>query len=194
MKRRLIRLGIIVIIILIVLVPTVTLLNHWMSTSASGDISVGTPGAEQTAAPEPSRPVAVTTSRFTTELPAGFTIKRTTETPDAPITLLELLANTNSQTDQQLALSIGILPHEGIRGNGDYNLRASNTVAYTPFRPDAMPAGAQAFRTLSGPASFVVFWPHGTQYAEIALSSDGGSSLTQLQATFSQMMAAWTWK
>jgi hypothetical protein len=193
MKRRLIRLGGIVLIILAVLVPTVRLLNHWTSTTASGTVHVGTPAGKQAVIAKP-QPVPIKTSYFTSELPSGFSIRRSSETPDSTVTLQSLVANEPSPTDQQFALTIGVLPGTGLRGNGDYNLRITDSATYIRYAPPNLPAGAEAFRTSSGPASFVVFWPHGSRYAEIALSTDGGSNLAQLHATFSQVVSQWTWK
>jgi hypothetical protein len=126
-------------------------------------------------------------------LPAGFTVKRQVENP-ASNPQLQLAANTPSITDQQFAATVGTLPMGGLKEIGDYNLRATLTATYAPFTPASLPSGAVAFRTVSGPASFTVFWPHGTHYIELALSTDGGAAQIQLDTTYAQIMANWKWQ
>jgi hypothetical protein len=136
----------------------------------------------------------VTTPYFTTMLPEGFSIKRRVETPDAAQTLLQLVANSVSSQDQQFAVSYTLLPDGGVSQSGDYNLRATQTQTYTRYTPPNLPTGAVAFRTATGAAAFTVFWPHGSHYAEIAVSTGGNATLEQLQTLFSQVISNWQWQ
>ena len=164
-----------------------------MSSSSDGHVHIGTPTGGTKAAEQTLRPTTLKTSYFTALLPAGFVIKRQVETPNAGSALLQMVANTAGKTDQQFAATVGIMPSEGMSGIGNYNLRESQTATYASITLPNMPTGAVAFRTVSGPAAFTVFWPHQGRYAELAFSSDGGATLEQLQSTCAQVLSQWTW-
>ncbi len=175
MSRRSKRWGITLFIAIVIMVPVAIVLAHWMNGSNTGNVHVGSPADQNT---PPAQPIPVKTTYFTTELPAGFSVKRQTETPSAAQILLQLEANTHATQDEQFAATVGNVPTDGFSGIGDYNLRAKDT----------------AFRNVSGAPSFVVFWPHGSHYVEIALSTDGGANLAQLQTIFTGVMAQWQWQ
>jgi hypothetical protein len=192
-KRRLIRIGIIVSVCVVVAIPAGILLNKWMGSSSDGTVHTGTPTGGTSAAKQAQTPVDVKTSYFTTLLPAGFVIKRQAETPNAGSALLQMAANTAGETDQQFATTVGTMPSEGLSGIGDYNLRKTQTDTYTSIALPNMPTGTVAFRTVSGPAAFTLFWPYGGRYAELSFSSDGGATLEALQSTYVQVLSQWAW-
>lgn len=134
--------------------------------------------------------VSVQNEYFTVGLPAGFKVKRQTDTPKDP-TLLQLVANDKHR---QLAITVATLPPEGLVGVGSYNLRVKNTAAYEPLVLEGMPPAAVAFQATEGPPAFVVFWPHGERYAEIALTSDGGATFNELSDSFLQTIQTWQWR
>jgi hypothetical protein len=176
---------------LLAIVTIALLLQHWMNTNNTGTVHVGTPTPNSPVAP--TQPLAIQTSYFTTTLPAGFSLKRQSETPSGD-PQLQLLAATPSTVDEQFSAGYSQIPSGGLTSVGDYNLRASQTSTYTPYTPKDLPAGAKAFRTVSGPPSFVVFWPHTNHYAELAVSTDNSATLDQLQTVFSQVINSWQWK
>jgi hypothetical protein len=178
-------------IALLVIIIGVVVLAHWMSGSSTGDVHIGTPVPNAPAAP--TQTLAIKNSYFATDLPAGFSLKRQTETPTSD-PLLQLMAATPSTIDEQFTASYSQTPPGGITSAGDYNLRASQTGTYARFTPKDLPAGATAFQTVSGPASLVVFWPHGSHYVELSVSTDGTASPDKLQAVFSHVMSSWQWQ
>lgn len=184
------RWSIAILICIAVLFGAVGVVAHLLSGSSTGTIHVGTPTGQTSGAQEPT---TITTPYFTTSLPADFNIKRQVETPTAQ-NLLQLLAATPATTDEQFALSYQMTPSGGMSQSGDYNLRAIQTQTYRQFTPPNLPAGAVAFRTAQSPPSFTVFWPHGTHYAELSVSTDGVASLDQLEAVLSQVISSWQWK
>jgi len=194
MKRKLLRWGIALLALLVLITPGLFLLNHWMVSSAEGSIHVGTPNAQKTATPEVVAPISITTSYFTTMLPTGFTVRRQIETPSAVPFQLQLAANTGSKTDQQFSATIGTMPVGGLTSLGDYNVRVTDTSTYAAATLPGLPAGAIAFRTVSGPAGLAIFWPHGSHYAELGFSTEGGATPAALQATYAQVLSAWNWK
>jgi hypothetical protein len=194
MKRKLVRWGIIASVCAVVVIPAIALLSRWMSNSSEGTVQMGTP-TPQTTEPEASKePVAVDTSFFSTSLPGGFTIKRKVDNPTANPLQLELAANTSSKTDQQFSATIGTMPVAGLSGIGDYNLRTTDTATYAKATPPQLPTGAVAFQTISGPAALTIFWARGIHYAELSFTTEGGTSLDSLQATYTHVISAWNWK
>src|SRR5262249_45649806 len=127
---------------------------------------------------------------FHTTLPGGFTVRREADTPGAPI-LHELVVGNQHQ---QFAVTIGTLPQDGLEGLGDYHLRVSQPANFEPYRPAGVPVDSTGFRATAAPPAFVIFWPHGASYAEIALTSDGASTMPELFATFEQSSHNWQWK
>jgi hypothetical protein len=193
MKRKLMYWGTGVAIVAIIGIPALVLLQHWMNGPTNGSVHNGsTIGASQLATA--SEPQTLQTPYFTTSLPSSFGVKQRHETPDDKGVLLTLLATTSSQSDQQFAMSVGRVPAGGISSLGDYNLRAAQTGTYTSYDPPGLPTGAIAFRTTSGPAAFTVFWAHGNQYAEMALSADANTSYQPLETSFQQIMTNWQWR
>ena len=188
MSRRLKTWGICLLAAVLVIATAALLVQHWAGTSSDGTVHTGQPAATTT--PAPKEPLNIDTAYFTTHLPPGFTLKREEATPSSPI-LLQLVA-TNEH--EQFAITVGSIPSEGLVGVGDFNLRVTKTTDYEPYRPAGMPVEATAFRATTGLPSFVAFWPHGSQYTEIALSSDGADNTPQLFDTFEIATHAWQWK
>lgn len=187
MSRRVKIWGISLLALGLVVTTTVMLVRHWADTSSDGTVHTGKPAP---IAPAPKEPLSLDTSYFTTHLPPGFTLKREEVTPSSPIQLQLVATNTH----QQFAVTVGNLPSDGLKGIGDYNLRVTKTTDYEPYRPAGMPVEATAFRDTTGLPAFVAFWPHGSQYTEIALSSDGADNAGQLFATFEIATHDWQWK
>jgi len=192
MNKRLLRWMIAGLITVALLVTGMIAAEHWMTSSATGTVQVGSTTSEVTQ-PAPKL-VQVQASYFSTTLPASFAIKRQTETPNSTTTLLQLMAATPGTTDQQLGVTVGLLPTAGLSDLGDYHLRLTQTNTYARSTMTGLPSGSVAFHTVSGPVALTLFWPHTSQYAEIALSSDGGATLDQLQSSLTQTLKNWQWK
>jgi len=174
----------------LIITPAVFVLHYWMNTTATGTVRTTVP--TQTSAAHSS--LLVTTSFFSASLPDGFTVKNQTENTTDPLVQLRLVADTNTVTDQQFAATLGTMPTAGLPAISDYHLRTSDTATYKQVTLPRLPAGTTAFQTVSAPTSLVVFWPHGSHYLELAFSTSGGASLTQLQATYLQVMQDWQWR
>ncbi|HSX15678.1 MAG TPA: hypothetical protein VLF40_02720 [Candidatus Saccharimonadales bacterium] len=167
----------------------IIILRLWAGGPSTGTVHEGKPiiTAKNEA---PKEPLAVDTAYFTVTLPPGFTVRRQSDTPDRPIQL-ELVA---SNGHQQFAVTVGTLPSGGLEGLGDYNLRVTQTADYEPYRPAGIPIESTAFRNLTGDVGFTDFWPHGSKYAEISLTSDGAATMPELFGTFEQASHNWQWK
>jgi len=191
MKRRLRQWGLSIALISIVLIAAVLVIVHWASGASDGAVHVGKPDATTTGAPQ--GPVISETPYFTTQLPQGYDVKQRSVTPGQAAIQLQLRAYNSHVASEQFAVTVGILPQEGLNGVGDYHLRTSDP-GYAHYLPLDMPASAVAFRTTTEPAAFTVFWVHDTDYYEITLSTDDvGLGYAPLQSTYSQVMTHWKW-
>jgi len=181
---------VVLVVLVVVGVVMYVLLQNWMNSDNAGNVYVGQPKTNSSDKTPDS--VAIKSDYFTATLPGGFVIKRSGADPSGS-SLFQVTADTPSTTDESIAASISTTPPGGIQEVGDYHLRASQTDTYAPFTPPNLPPSAKAFKNVSGPAGFVVFWPHANHFAEISLSTDGVASLDQLQTVFSQIVASWQW-
>jgi len=178
-------LGILVVVTIVALT-----VRHWANRPVSGTIRTGAPIAQDYAAETPETPVDIQTEYFTAQLKGGFKITRQITTPSGQ-TRLQLVANSEHQ---QFAITIAELPSVGLSGVGSYNLRTTDRNSYEPYRPAGLPIVVTAFRALNDPPAFVAFWPNGSLYAEVALTSDGAASLSDLFNTFIQTTPTWEWR
>jgi hypothetical protein len=192
-KKRLGRITAIIAACLIGGLVLFAVLSHWMSTSSKGTVHVGS-ATTKAAAPAATTPLAISTLYFTTNLPGGFVAKTQTVTPSGNPILLQYMAATPSASDQQFAATIGILPSDGLDGISSYHLRASKPDTYTRATLSDLPSGAVAYTTITGASEYTVFWPHGSNYAQLAISTTGTATPTQLQSVLSQVIKNWTWK
>jgi hypothetical protein len=178
----------------VVIVPAVIILTHWMGASSTGTVQLGTAANQQAPPQSPAPPLQLTTPYFVTTLPSDFTEKRRDEPAGNSAIQLELVADANGQADQQFAVTIGTLPSGGIAALGDYHLRTADRATYRPFTASYLPASAAAFQNMGSSPAISIFWPHGSSYAEVAVSTSGGANMQQLAATLSDALQAWQWK
>lgn len=171
----------------------ITVLLYMMSRQSTGTVHIGQPQSAQGESTTSGQSVPVSTTYFTTNMPAGFSVKSQTDTPSAPF-LLQLEATSASIRDERIAITVGIMPTNGLSGVGDYNLRATESAVYQKAAPSNLPSGAVAFQTVGDPAGLAVFWPHGAQYAELAFSTSGGATYAQLESAYTNVLAQWNWK
>lgn len=193
MKRRLARWAVPLLALAVLATVSVVAVRSWTNGSADGTVRLGAPVAQKQPAVQPSLPMTVNSRYFTTTLPAAFTVKRQTELdPSNPIQL-QLVASTDSKIDQQVGITIGTVPSDGLPGLSSYHLRTTDTATYGTCNPANLPSGAVAFCTISGPAALTIFWPHGVQYAELSLSTEGAATMNALTTVYAQAITDWQW-
>lgn len=163
-------------------------LSVWSNDPAEGTIHTGKPAAAaQTAAP--ATPLSIDTTLFVTTLPAGFAQKDTS--PSTTEVAVRVLA-TNAGTRQQVGISGGTLPGEGLSGVADYNLRTKSTAEYKRSTVTTLPAGTTAFEDTAG-SMVTLFWPHSGKYVSITVSGSPGNT-RELYDTLSKTLHYWQWK
>lgn len=177
----------------LVAIPTVMVvggllaLNAWSSGPAEGTIRTGTPSAA-TPSTEQAAPLLLSTGMFTASLPVGFVQKDASPpTTDIPIRLLA----TKTASRQQVGISGGPLPVEGLSGVADYNLRAKDTTGYKRSTLSSLPAGATAFEDTTG-SMITLFWPHDRQYVSVTASGSPGSQ-GELSDLLLKILQKWQW-
>lgn len=163
-------------------------LSAWSNDPAEGTIHTGKPAAATQAAPQ-ATPLSLDNALFATTLPTSF-VQKDTSPPTAEVTVRVLA--TNASTRQQVGISGGTLPGEGLSGVADYNLRIKNTAEYKRSTATTLPAGSTAFEDTAS-SMVTLFWPHGGKYVSITVSSSPGST-RELYDTLSKTLQAWQWK
>jgi len=192
MKHWLKRRGIPLAILLVVVIVAAVMFMRWMNGDSTGTVKVGVPTAASDV-PVVQAPVDVHTAYFSTQLPGSFVIKRNVDTPDGPQFFLQLVANSSGEVNQQFAATVGPMPAAGMSDIGDYHMRTLRTDTYASFSPANLPAGAVAFRSVSGTSEATLFWPHGGRYLELSFTGGNGVTEAQLLETYQLVMSAWQW-
>ncbi len=171
----------------LVLAGGVVALNAWSSSPANGTIRTGTPttASKQN---EQAVPLPISTALFNVTLPAGFT-QKDASAPNGEVTV-RILA-TNTSTRQQVGISGGTLPREGLTAIADYNLRVKDTGSYIRSTTGPLPSGATAFEDTIG-SMITLFWAHGSKYAAITVSGSPGS-MRELKELLPKILQNWQW-
>lgn len=173
---------------LFVIIVIWLLFAHWTHTESIGNVTVGEAIQQD---PKAEQPLMIITPYFKTTLPAGFSEKTRTESPGSSGTLLQLLAIGGTNRQQNIAITVGSIPSEGIGGVGDYNLRQSTPDSYERFSPPDLQKDTVAFRATRDTPGFVVFWTYDSRYYELNLSGSNATTLSQLQDSYLQIVNSW---
>jgi len=131
----------------------------------------------------------VDTPYFTFVLPASYAV-RNNKSVDPH--MVHILAFTTLNVDSQVGVSSALLPSDGLKGVGDYNLRATATDQYEQFVDSSFPPGSVSFRLVSSAVNPIVFMVNGDRYASVSVSGSASNSdqLTLLKA----ITSSWLWK
>ncbi len=174
-------------VLAICLTAALWLLGRWSNGPAEGTVRTGKTTAPSRATPAAS-PLAVRTSLFTTELPAGFVQKdASAPTSELPVRVLA----TSQGARQQVGFSGGPLPADGLPGVADYHLRTTDTATYHRSTSTELPAGSSAFESADG-SMVTLFWPHGSRFVEVTVSGDPGTKQAQYTLLY-KILQTWNW-
>ncbi|TAH34097.1 hypothetical protein EYC59_03815 [Candidatus Saccharibacteria bacterium] len=185
--KRSYKLGLVVVPIVLG-IGAVAALNAWSSGPAEGTIHTGIPSTATKPA-EQAAPLTIQAAFFSAKLPTGF-IQKDASPPTSQVSVRVLATNTSSR--QQIGISGGALPKEGLIGVADYNLRVKDTASYKRATSTSLPSGAVAFEDTAG-SMLTVFWPHGGNYVSLTVSGSPGS-LRDLNELLSKILQNWQWK
>lgn len=137
--------------------------------------------------------VVLKTAYFNVTLPSGFVVKNQTENAN-PLDVMQITATKSNANGRQVAISIGVLPEEGLAGVSSYNLRVKNPDTYKKTEFGGMPAGIPTFFSSADSIYGITgFWVNGSLYAAITISGID-SDRTIINQTYATLLDAWAWK
>lgn len=140
------------------------------------------------------QPKKVETAYFITTLPAGFEIKTNTESVSSGQDMIQIVATQPRSNGQQIAITAGVLPSEGLGGVASYNLRIKNPDTYTQIEFGGMPAGAPTFYSTAGAGyEITTFWPQAALFSSISVSGISADK-TAINQTLTQVLGSWQWR
>lgn len=162
----------------------------WARQSSTGTIKDPQKSAEVEKA---STPVKIDTAYFTAILPPGFVVKSNTENASSQ-DLIQIVATRPSSNGQQISISVGTLPKEGIGAVSSYNLRVSTPETYKKTEFAGMPSGLTTFYSQSQTAYEITsFWVRGGLYAMVS-ASGLPTQKDDINQSLVTMFANWQWR
>lgn len=162
----------------------------WARGSASTTTSTSNPDALANQADQPAK--IFEGVYFKGTLPANMVVKSHSKTQRGIALEQVLVASTNYRVTDQLAITIGKLPTEGLKELSDINYRQSNKQLYESLKLESAPIGAVAFSRKDG-FEKSVFWPHGSTYASVVVSGEVNRQ-DILSAALWQTLGGWQWQ
>lgn len=184
--RKLVR---VVAIIVIIIVPAIVWLSMWSSGPAETTIHIDQPQPTSASTKPAYQPLK--TTYFTTEVPSSWRI----QTPTTQNDRLQVLAFSPSGVSGaggQAGISSALMPANGFRDIGDYNLRFTDSADYTHITNDsALPAGTEEFKSTTTTPGYTVFITHDGRYAEISLT--GFETLDAAHSSLLYIVTHWQW-
>ena len=170
-------------------------LNHWANTPASSS-GVAQMVQEVEGATTAPTYAAFEGTQFVTDLPTRLSIKSSRDVANGPILTQMLLAASGgtpgSQIAEQLAITIGNVPAEGLSGVSAVSLR-EHSAAYTEQNFDWLPTGARAFTGSQGGYEMSVFFADDSRYAALVVTGSPNDAAA-LEAGLAHSVATWRWK
>lgn len=172
-----------------VLVFAGILLVTWM-----GSPSTVTPGAVSSVLSDTSEneQKRIEGQFFSAEIPSQITVRTHNKTPQG-IRLEQLLAvGSKSQPGEQLAITVGTLPSDGIRSVSDVQYRMRNENLYRQVQFETLPEQSLAFLG-TGSSEISVFWPFKGKYASVVISGVSTQN-EELETIILGTLSSWQWK
>ena len=138
----------------------------------------------------PSQTSQINDKYFNAVVPAGYTINSKSAVPEGNMLSRYVLKNIDPKSLDQLAITIGTLPSEGLTGLSDVMFRAKNT-QYVPYNSIKIADKSVEF-IAENPFELSVFWSHGNRYAAVVISGtqDRGEVLKKV---INDLIGKWSW-
>lgn len=140
---------------------------------------------------DPQKPLVIKNEYFSTKIDADLKLKTDNSRPaDRPV-LRQLIFL--SKTGEQLSITIGVLPGEGIRAIGDYNYRIKNPAIYRKVAIDDLDTNNEAFYYNDNNQKEVsIFIENKDYYAGISVSGPV-SNFNKLESIIGPLIENWYW-
>jgi hypothetical protein len=142
-------------------------------------------------------PKAFSTSFYATKVPNNYRLKSSNEFQTGPILAQTLYSSASSepglQIADQLGISVGEMPPEGLQGVSAVMFRSRKPDLYQPMVYDWLPSGSVAFSQIGSDAEISVFMTEDSRYASVVVS--GSSARSQpMTDVLKNVIQSWQWK
>lgn len=183
---------IVIALLVIIAIGLIAIFLLWSRQPSKSNI---TPQPTQSAPNDTAAaPVKIDTAYFTTTLPAGFVVKTNTESSTNTQQLVQIVAVQPKAQGQQIAITIGQLPADGLAGVSSFTLRSKNPSTYAPVEFGGMPADAKLFSSTNDAVyEITAFSTRSALYAAIA-SSGITANQTDTNKNLMSVLTDWTWR
>ena len=139
-----------------------------------------------------SKVETVETAYFTAPLPVGFVVKSNTENA-SPETMIQVVATKPQSQGEQIAITLGTLPSDGLAGVSSYNLRIKNPDTYKQIEYGGLPANSPTFHSDNGTNYEVtVFLTHASLYAVVSVSGISADA-SNINQVLESTIGNWKW-
>lgn len=172
-----------------IIIVSLIILYRWANTSQSVTPTV-LPIADKEGYSDNNQ-LAISTQYYSTTIRGSYRVLQRDSKGSGQV-LDRFIATTSGTADKcQLAVTIAILPSDGLQGVADVNYRMTRPELFAVINLEAAPEGSLVFRG-SSPDELDVFMVYDTRYAAIALSSTEGGG-TKCGDSMSSVLDAWRW-
>lgn len=166
----------------------------WVWSRQPSKSNIATQPSQSVLGQEVAAPEKIETAYFTALLPVGFVVKTNTESSTNTQELVQIVAVQPKAQGQQIAITIGQLPADGLAGVSSFALRNKNPNTYLPIEFGGMPADAKLFNSTNDAVyEITAFMTRSALYAVIA-SSGISANQTDTNKNLMSVLTSWTWR
>lgn len=166
--------------------------SFWARSASKSPIEIKAVQGENT----DSADFEITFQRFRTQIPGHYTIKNQYHDSLSAITdQLFYTAKTNTlmhPVNDQLAISVGILPVDGLIGLSDVNHRRINPQTYQPVVIKSMTPDVKSFKSTLNGFEVSYFWSNQNLYAAVVISTSIDRQ-AQAETDLTKIIDNWQW-
>lgn len=166
------------------------IINSWANSPQRTTVS--TVAQPQVAGAAKPGSVPLQMSNFSSVLPDNIVIKNRVTKPQGIVLERLLAASAQQRQSDQLAVTVGRLPAEGLGELSDIQLRLRNPGDYRAVELLAAPEGAYAFRKTAG-FEISVFWADEQRFAAVVISGTTDRA-GPLKTALDNLLENWRWQ
>ncbi len=171
----------------------VLLLSRW----ASRPVIVGGPSTAVEGIQSSRSFESLSTDYYTTTIPDELAVKSQNNARHgntlSQTFLVNEESNFNNPLTDQLAITVGNLPSEGVTGLTDVQFRSRNPEKYSQVSQSSFPEGSKVFVSTANGYEKSVFWPYDGRYAAVVVSGTSDRA-TEINKDLDIVMTSWKWK
>lgn len=168
----------------VVLIPAIAVLSSWSNSPSSTPITI-TPPHESRHVTAPYQ--SLKTPYFTSQLPGTWHIKPSHRSGSR----YEQTAYAPNGSNGQVGFTSDVIPSDGLRGIGDYNLRLSDTTNYRLLTDPAVPSDTELFENRSVDSGYTAFMTRSGRYVAVSITGMGSEAANH--DLLVHIITAWQW-